>query len=252
MSNDHAFVLSPASLGVSAYFLAACYLLLTLLTLRKLRLVSRATTGWNTTKLFVGTLLVASFIRTLSFITVCILTYQNVALSLPEVHSGMPRDYMFFAEALEVLFTMPVFLVVSAFLLLGLVMGDTFLEVSAARARAQLARTLCLSRMARQRLSQSRRHWFSSITLRRHALRAYLVINMLVYAVQLILYPLFIFGTSLPADVVLRAVYVAVSTLDLAIPTLLLFLWLLVTCFFSGFPLESEFLRDRWLQVRAR
>ncbi|KAG7394223.1 hypothetical protein PHYBOEH_005478 [Phytophthora boehmeriae] len=253
-----------ANLAMSSYFLALCYVLLTVLTVNKYVEVRRVLrrhqhTTWSTVQLLILSVALGSFFRSATFSTLCILDSQATAdlptgitgrnpwtkSGLPPAYGGEDTDETrdkegshaqaeldFYNKVVAVLFNLPDFLFVSSYLLLVLVWAEAF--------------------------QSSRRHWFSAATFRRKWMIFYLIFNGGLYLTQLVLYAsLFLYDdggifddkkqdrlSAIPA-----MIFFLVAAADLFLPIIIFSTWLYLTLSLSGFPFKSASAKIRLMRV---
>ena len=147
-----------ANLAMSAYFLALCYMLLTVLTFTKLVQVRRVLqqhqrSGWSIVQLLVLSIGLGCLFRTATFTTLCVFDSLSASGRDPVVvvHSTVQlqghyadlrnesrepseqNDLDFYNKVVVVLFSLPDFLFVSSYLLLVLVWAESFQSVRSSR-----------------------------------------------------------------------------------------------------------------------
>lgn len=133
-----------ANLAMSSYFLALCYLLVTVVTVNKYIEVRRVLqqhrqNGWSTVQLLILSVALGCLFRTATFSTLCIFDSQHaedvmqpgggLRRNARGTEYGQPRDLDFYNKVVAVLFNLPDFLFVSSYLLLVLVWAETFQSV---------------------------------------------------------------------------------------------------------------------------
>ncbi|TMW55056.1 hypothetical protein Poli38472_013818 [Pythium oligandrum] len=241
-----------ANLAMASYFLALCYMLVTVVTFMKLMEVRRVLrqhqrTGWNTTQLLILSVALGCLFRTATFSTLCIFDSQTATEGVyapsprdgdypghlrsahqPTRLEGDQHDLDFYNKVVAVLFNLPDFLFVSSYLLLVLVWAEVF--------------------------QSSRRHWFSAEDFRRRWMIFYLIFNGSLYVTQIILYTsLFlsdqhnIFRDDQPnrLNVIPEMIFYVVAATDLFLPLIILSTWVYLTLSLSGFPFKSDSARLR-------
>ncbi|KAL0587536.1 hypothetical protein ABG067_002832 [Albugo candida] len=150
-----------ANLGMASYFLALCYMFLTVITVTKymeLRRVLRRYqfTGWNTVQLLIWSIALGAFFRMTTFSTLCIFDYSQrsirpypyVIVGVPpynptqhdnnnavesdakELVSASETELNFYNKVVAVLFNLPDYLFVSSYLLVVLVWAESFQSAS--------------------------------------------------------------------------------------------------------------------------
>lgn len=152
------------NLVIPTFILAIIYFLLTVYGFRKLLSLHNGVSQINTRKLFVMSCLLSSMIRFLSFSSMSALNYFKFNVKIDT--SGSTDDSRgiseFYEKASLVLFDLPDFNIMSAYVLLLVVWAEAIL--------------------------QSRRHWLSTASFRRRWILLYVVFNMILYTVQVSLY----------------------------------------------------------------
>ncbi|KAI9908460.1 hypothetical protein PsorP6_004026 [Peronosclerospora sorghi] len=253
-----------ANLAMSSYFLALCYVLITVMTMNKYLevrgvLMRYQHTTWSTVQLLIASVALGSFFRSATFSTLCILDSQaaadlptGISRKNPWIHEGLPPAYGeedagaatssgtaghaqaeldFYNKVVAVLFNLPDFLFVSSYLLLVLVWAEAF--------------------------QSSRRHWFSAELFRRKWMIFYLIFNGGMYLTQLVLYgSLFLYKKGIFDDdkgnrlsVIPATIFYLVAAADLFLPIIIFSTWLYLTLSLSGFPFKSQSakLRLQWV-----
>lgn len=188
-----------ANLAMSSYFLALCYLLVTVVTVNKYIEVRRVLqqhhqNGWSTVQLLILSVALGCLFRTATFSTLCIFDSQHAEDVMQpggaglrrNAQYGQPRDLDFYNKVVAVLFNLPDFLFVSSYLLLVLVWAESFQSVR--HGLSLVCSDLRCSDTDRCALLQSRRHWFSAEDFRRRWMIFYLIFNGALYLTQLVLY----------------------------------------------------------------
>ncbi len=183
---------------------------------------------------FMLSLLFGCLVRSAAFATVFILSLTNSAVTTgsstmratcvplpPNATAGDQTDQQkaihLFAKVLFVLTNLPDMMIMSSFALFFLVWMEVF--------------------------QTARRHWHSGSRLRRRWMRYYLVLNVLLYALQIVVYALLFTDTS--NDCALEQIYeqvinVTVAVFDLALPVLFVLVWIGFTLAYAGFPFRSH------------
>lgn len=229
------------NISYSSIILALSYLLLSIYTFRRLAwLQSHAPKGLSTSKLFVVTLLLVSSLRFMSFLSLFLLNWADklndftisnaffgnisvfknyITTLLPYLSSSNSNSRSsydglssFFEKSLVVLFDFPDFSVHSAYFLLFIVWCDAFLT--------------------------SRRHWLSSLNLRRIWMLTYFIFNILLYSTQIILYSL-LFIDSITSILQIEFLYYTSAFFSFFLPIFWLSFYLYLSLLFSGFPYAS-------------
>jgi hypothetical protein len=156
-------------LVVPTFILARLYLVITLYGCRRLRSLHRQTTQLNTRKVFVMSCLLSTFLRFLSFGTMSGLNFFDYNV---ESHNASGKNDIktFYDKAGLVMFDLPDFCFVSAYILLLVVWAEAILA--------------------------SRKHWISTTSYRQRSLLVYLIFNIVLYTVQVVLY-MFLFVPSI-------------------------------------------------------
>lgn len=199
--------------------LAVVYLCLGVFTYKRLLWVqANSPAGLNTRKLFVMTLLLISILRTMSFISMTLLSLGSVDF---EVEQGSIRhhdddddsaDKDFFNKATVALFDFPDFYLVSAYVLLLIVWAESYLK--------------------------SRRHWLSARRFQTFWIWTYFLFNVLLYTCQIALYSL-LFLPTIDHYVETNLIYLTLSGFNLVMPVAWLCLFAYLTLLFSGFPYST-------------
>jgi hypothetical protein len=141
--------------------------------------------------LFTVSCLAAAALRVISFASLGAINYY--ARTDDDRISRDSPGYSFLEKSLLVLFDLPDFCCVSAYLLLLLKWTDVFLH--------------------------SRKHWLNSLAYKRLFVGVYLVLNTLLYAAQIALYSL-LFVPSVNQEVLAAAIYYTLAAINLAVPAL--------------------------------
>jgi hypothetical protein len=116
-------------------------------------------------------------------------------------------------QALLILFNLPDFVFVSAYVLLALVWAEAFI--------------------------QSRSHWLSIKQFRRMWLLSYLVFNACLYLGQLVLYTL-LFLPHGNQDFLSKIIFLTLCVINFSLPIILLLLFFYLSIMFAGFPYKSR------------
>ncbi|CCI39588.1 unnamed protein product [Albugo candida] len=248
---------------MASYFLALCYMFLTVITVTKymeLRRVLRRYqfTGWNTVQLLIWSIALGAFFRMTTFSTLCIFDYSQrsirpypyVIVGVPpynptqhdnnnavesdakELVSASETELNFYNKVVAVLFNLPDYLFVSSYLLVVLVWAESF--------------------------QSSRHHWFSAEQFRRKWMIFYLVFNGALYLAQVFLYMmLFLFDSNgifrdsseRRLRVIPEMIFYVVAATDLLLPIIISTTWLYLTLSLSGFPFRSSSTKFRLKRV---
>ncbi|TFJ81404.1 hypothetical protein NSK_007365 [Nannochloropsis salina CCMP1776] len=210
-------------LGVTPFILALLYLATTALISSRLRNLHTRHPEMNTTKLFVLSVLLSCGMRCLSFIALGAFSVQSIAIdndasgraSSPSSSwsSTQDPDTQFYEKALLILFNLPDFVFVSAYVLLALVWAEAFI--------------------------QSRSHWLSIKQFRRMWLLSYLVFNACLYLGQLVLYTL-LFLPHGNQDFLSKIIFLTLCVINFSLPIILLLLFFYLSIMFAGFPYKSR------------
>eukprot|EP01041_Mallomonas_annulata_P004337 gene4337-8630_t len=191
---------------------------MSILAAQRLIWLHQKTSDLNTRKLFVMSCFLTCFLRFLSFLSITALNAGNFKI-LTSPNSRTSSSYhndgdieMFFEKACIVLFDFPDFPCISAYMLLSVLWAEAFI--------------------------QSRRHWMSSVYFRRSWMVAYLIFNIFLYAIQMSLYSL-LFLPSVNQRILTTLIYLALSTINLALPVMWIIVYFLISIAFAGFPFAS-------------
>ena len=210
---DTAAMLAIANCPGTTLFLGCVYLVLALLTIQRLLWLeanaTRSDIKVNTKKLFVVACLVVCILRVISFTSITIINY-NFTGRLDEAISG-PASLS--DKVNIVLFDLPDFFCVSAYVLLLVVWAEAYLK--------------------------SRQHWLSTATFRHYWMLGYAVFNVNLYAVQIALYSM-MFVPSIDPAYLSVWIYAVLTTINLCLPLIWAAGFLYLTFVFSGFPLSSD------------
>lgn len=114
--------------------LAVLYLMLGIFAAKRLKYLESVSTKLNTRKLFVMSCLLTCILRVLSFATLTTMNYSQFdrtfsSKTFDDDGRDFGQDSDFFDRAILVLFDMPDFCCVSAYVLLLVVWGETYLLV---------------------------------------------------------------------------------------------------------------------------
>jgi hypothetical protein len=116
-------------------------------------------------------------------------------------------------QALLILFNLPDFVFVSAYVLLALDWAETFI--------------------------QSRSHWLSVKQFRRMWLLSYLIFNACLYLGQLVLYTL-LFLPKGNQEFLSKIIFLTLCFINFSLPVILLLLFFYLSIMFAGFPYKSR------------
>jgi hypothetical protein len=183
-------------------------------------------------KLFVASVFFACFVRSLSCCTLAAMAFMNVTTTTSSSDQGgggsppaaAPRtqEQEFYHRVLAILFNVGDWAAISTYLLLVVVWVEL--------------------------LQTTRSHFFSQAKTRRDWLIAYIVLNTLLYMVQIGLY-VAVFLTPDNPDSLLRTIYAVIAFLNLAVPCMLALTWSAYFCIFAGFPFRSARAREAWRRI---
>ena len=209
--------------------LALLYFLFMLFIIVKLRQLMKlsSTHVLDTRKMLAGSMFLACFLRTCSFITIAVVNRRGydagfhgsgqataiVVQGASGTHRMMGSRLDFFEKSMLVLFDLPDYIIVSSFTLLVLVWAEVFLD--------------------------SRAHWLSNKDFRRRALLGYMIFNASVYATQLVLYSL-LFVPSISIKLLRLLLFCSVATLNFVVPLGFTSLAFYLYFKLSGFPYKGE------------
>ncbi|KDO24642.1 hypothetical protein SPRG_10175 [Saprolegnia parasitica CBS 223.65] len=225
-----------SGLAMASYFLALCYMLMTFISVSKLYATRHKNASMSrTTQLLLMTISLGCLFRTATFTTLCFLDFQHTDASLSplsarfQVPDDTPHaeesDLSFYNKVVAVLFNLPDYLFVSAYLLVVLLWAETF--------------------------QSSRRHWFSADQFHRKWMVFYLIFNGGLYLTQVVLYGLLflkedgaiagIFDNDAGTRLALipSLIFYTVAAADLALPAIILGTWMYLSVTLSGFPYKS-------------
>ena len=149
---------------VPSFILAMLYLVLSFFGAICLRRLHRVNPVLNTKKVLVMNCLLSSFLRFLSFASMSALNFWNYDISV-ETDGGTSNGSeisVFFDKAALVLFDLPDYCFVSAYVLLLVIWAEAIL--------------------------QSRKHWLSATQFRKRWLLVFVLFNISLYSVQVALY----------------------------------------------------------------
>lgn len=166
----------------------------------------------------------ASLLRFLSFMSMSALNYFGYGFGAATNDKNTDDDditsktEVFFEKASIVLFDLPDFCIVSAYVLLLVVWAESIL--------------------------QSRRHWLSSHTFKRLWMLSYVIFNTLLYVVQISLYSL-LFAPNVNQYLLAQLIYYTLCTLSFGLPLVWIVFYFYLSMLFAGFPHFSEDARQR-------
>lgn len=199
--------------GNNTYALGVLYVCASVYALRRLLVLWRATKNrWDTGLLFVASILFASLIRAFSFVALAVLSFLDLNIS-PSAGQQPTQQQVFYQRLLAVLFNTGDWAAVSTYLLL-IVVWVTFIQ-------------------------KHRAHLYEPGKMRRDWTIAYIVLNSLLYAVQIGLYIAAFLAPS-SSDAILTAIYVTIAFLNLVTPAIWVITWMAFSyCAFAGYPYRS-------------
>ena len=208
-------MLGIAGIPGTTLFLAIVYLLLALLTTQRLLWLeanaTRADIQVNTKKLFVMACLVVTVLRVVSFSSITALNSRYFTLAAQDDGAQTPRHLT--DKINIVLFDLPDFFCVSAYVLLLVVWAEAYLK--------------------------SRQHWLSTNSFRHYWMLGYAVFNVNLYAVQIALYSM-MFVPSIDPSYLSVWIYAVLTAINLCLPLIWAVGFVYLTFTFSGFPLSSN------------
>lgn len=170
-------------------------------------------------KVFVMNCLLTTLLRVMSFASIAVLAWLEYGNS-DDDNVSATQD--FYEKALVVLFDFPDFSIVSAYVLLFLVWCEAFV--------------------------QARHHWLNMNNFQKTWILGYLVLNILLYSLQVALYSL-LFFPSVNKEVLTKLIYLTLSGINLALPLVWLLVYMYLSLRFSGFPMASRFARGRLISL---
>ena len=214
--------------GSTSYVLFALYLVTLVFSVRRFCALfwrTELARSWDTPDIFLASIVFLLLVRSLSFLTLAVLAFANVQISDGSGGgSGSQADYpQLPATVLAVLFNVGDWATISTYLLLVVLWVEFLATV--------------------------RRHWYSPTSIRRDWLIAYLVLVSLIYMVQLGLYVAVFTSRPEATATLFSAIYAVIAFLNLGIPLLLLFSWLVYAIMYSGFPYRSASRKRSWLRL---
>lgn len=209
----------------TTFLLSIIYGSLALLASRRLLWLEIITTRaeMNTKKMFVMTCFLVTILRFVSFASITVMNFQNfhfasLDLSTTEVSTSDASNpsgsalTSLYDKANIVLFDLPDFCCISAYVLLLVVWAEAYLK--------------------------SRQHWLSTRSFRRHWLLGYLIFNTALYTIQVALYFL-LFVPSIDPTYLSFWIYAVLTAINLCLPLIWAAGFLYLTFVFSGFPMSS-------------
>jgi hypothetical protein len=202
--------------GTTTYVLGILYLLSFIYACRRFVQSYTRLTRWDIPRLFLASILFGLLVRTFSFITLAILAFQNVNVDAAEnSNPATPAsaEQLFYERVLAVLFNVGDWATISTYLLLVVVWVEIMLR--------------------------GRKHLYSSASIRRYWMIAYLTINISLYLVQIGLYGA-VFTTEGNPQTILDATYLVIAFLNLFIPFVLFVASCVYTILFAGFPYRND------------
>lgn len=215
-----------AALGDVSLTLGVIYLCTSVLIVQRVPAAfHNSRSGLDTKKLFVLSVLVTCLLRTASFVGIGTVAYKSEELNDDSTSADDgDGNRQLYRMTILVMFDLPDFIILSAYMLLGLVWGETLLR--------------------------SRKHWYSLRDNRRPWLLAYLVINLLLYCTQLLLYSLlFVDAGHVDTSKIVYMLYVTLCSVNYGLPLMFGLFWLYWTLKFSGFPYTSPRARLRMQKI---
>ena len=227
MSGIAAQLPSPASLGQliergpeTSFILAILYAAAFTYAVRRLSLVYKSHRSFDLPVMLVSSVVFNLFVRLLSFVTLAVLALRNVTVSPASDADGTA---VFIQHVMAVLLNTGDFTAISTYLLLGVVWVEL--------------------------LQKTRKHLFSNEAIRRDWLIAYIVLNCLLYALQIGLYVAVFAANTANPEVVLAAVYIVLGCLNVLLPLALLLTYGGYSIAYSGFPYRSREALQRWQRL---
>jgi len=219
---------SPASLGQliergpeTAFILGILYLAASLYAARRLHLVYRSRRAFDLPALLISSVVFNLLVRLLSFVTLAVLALRN-----EDIGGGGGDDAgnaLWLQHVMAVLLNTGDFTAISTYLLLGVVWVEL--------------------------LQKTRKHFYSHEAIRRDWLIAYVVLNCLLYALQIGLYVAVFAANTANPEVVLSSVYVVLGCLNVLLPLVLLLTYGGYAIAYSGFPYRSREALQRWQRL---
>ena len=180
---------------------------------------------WDTGKLFVGSIFFNCLVRSLSFITLAILAFENVTIDNNDndnSNGGRTQEQEFYHRVLAILFNVGDWAAISTYLLLVVVWVEL--------------------------LQTTRSHFFRQAKIRRDWMIAYIVLNSILYLVQTGLYLSVLLSPNNP-DALLNIIYNVIAFLNIAIPSVWLLTWASYFCQYAGFPFRSRGAKESWQRI---
>jgi len=205
-------MLAVAGIPQTTLLLALVYSLLALHTARRLVWLeanaTRSDIKVNTKKLFVVACLVVTVLRVVSFTSITLLNSHNFTLDAGDDSATSLSD-----KIEMVLFDLPDFFCVSAYVLLLVVWAEAYLK--------------------------SRQHWLSTASFRHYWMLGYVIFNVNLYAVQVALYSMMFVSSVDPAYLSVW-IYAVLTAINLCLPLIWAAGYVYLSFVFSGFPLSSN------------
>jgi hypothetical protein len=206
--------------------LAAVYFVVMVIGIRKLYLLQRVSQGMNTRKLFVMNCLLSSILRFLSFASMTIFVWCEFHVDLDSSGTTTegdddqynPDKIDFFEKASLVLFDLPDFCFISAYVLLLVVWAEAIL--------------------------QSRRHWWSSTNFRKTWMMGYVVFNSLLYIIQVALYSL-LFVPTVDQGILTDLIYLTLTGINLLLPIIWLCVYLYLVIMVRTHPMHPTYIHPQ-------
>lgn len=214
-------ILEGPGLQATPWVLALIYFATVIFIVMKLKYLHTRSPEFDTTKMFVISVLLSCGMRFLSWVAIGSLSMQSIEIddsndnqpSSADSSEPPDPDAEFYQKALLVLVNLPDFMIISAYVLLALVWAEAFI--------------------------QSRSHWLSARQFRRMWLLSYLIFNACLYAGQLVLYTL-LFVAKGNQDFLSRVIFLTLSIINFSLPVVLLLLFFYMSIMFAGFPYKSR------------
>lgn len=203
-----------SSLSDVSLILAVIYLAVSAMIFQRWAVVFQSSRGGlDTKKLFVLSVLTTCLLRMASFVGIGVVAWETED-SDDDATDDNATDEELYRMTLLVMFDLPDFIILSAYMLLGLVWGEMMLR--------------------------SRKHWYSLRENRRPWLFAYLLFNLLLYCTQLLLYSLlFVDAGHVNTDGIVRILYLTLCSINYGLPLAFGLFWLYYNLMFAGFPYQS-------------
>eukprot|EP01138_Halocafeteria_seosinensis_P014604 gb/GECG01014909.1/.p1 GENE.gb/GECG01014909.1/~~gb/GECG01014909.1/.p1 ORF type:complete len:485 (+),score=43.88 gb/GECG01014909.1/:1-1455(+) len=224
--------------GDVSFFLGITCLLMASFSVRKFMKVCKASQGkWNTKMLLMASIMMSSVVRFLTFTTLSIVSFSTNAspddeklgekeIRLNSREQFRSESFRLYIRSIDILINVGDYTFLSAYFLLLVITVETF----------QLTRY----------------HPFAVNAFRRTGMIVYLVLNTLMYTVQIALYVGALFSSASRSREVMQGVYLLLSVLNVGIPILFLSGYGILSCAFSGYPFRSLKAQSRWnTMIRA-